>query len=199
MKTIRSLLPGVLLLACSAPCADLHLGQTLAQWKKQLEAPERTDRLLASRAIGEMAIAGVRGADKALFAAIGHKDSAVRYWAVVATGQMGERGKAGVSRLRRALRDPAPEVRCWAAYASVQLGEADRAMPVLIEDLGNEERGARLQAAHALDALGEKARPATEALKKALDDEFDYVKRTARHALWVLGERSCPYQKCEAE
>ena len=87
----------------------------------------------------------------------------------------------------------------YSSYASVRLGEADRAMPVLIEDLGNEERGARLQAAHALDALGEKARPATEALKRALDDEFDYVKRTARHALWVLGERSCPYQNCEAE
>ena len=189
MNTIMSLLPGLLLLACSAPGAELHLGQTLAEWKTQLEAPDRTDRLLASRAIGEMAIAGVRGADKALFAAIGRQDSAVRYWAVVAAGQMGQRGKPGLSRLLRALRDPTPEVRCWAAYASIHLGEADRAMPVLIEDLGNEERGARLQAAHALDALGE----------KALDDEFDYVKRTARHALWVLGERSCPYQNCEAE
>ncbi len=199
MKTIMSLPLGVLLLACSAPGAELHLGQTLAEWRTQLEAPNRTDRLLASRAIGEMAIAGVRGADKVLFAAIGSQDSAVRYWAVVATGQMGQRGKPGLSRLRRALRDPAPEVRCWAAYASVQLGEADRAMPVLIEDLGNEERGARLQAAHAIDALGEKARPATEALKKALDDEFNYVQRTAWHALWVLGERSCPYRECEAE
>ena len=199
MKTIVSLLLGLLLLACSAPGAELHLGQTLAEWRSQLEAPDRTDRLLASRAIGEMAIAGVHGADKALFAAIGRHDSGVRYWAVVATGQMGQRGKPGLSRLRRALRDPAPEVRCWAAYASVQLGEADRAIPVLIEDLGNEERGARLQAAHALDALGEKARPAIEALKKALDDDFDYVKRTARHALWVLGERSCPYQNCESE
>ena len=199
MKKMMSMTLGVLVLACSAPGADLHLGQTLAEWRTQLEASDRTDRLLASRAVGEMAIAGVRGADKALFAAIGHQDSGVRYWAVVATGQMGQRGKPGLSRLRRALRDPAPEVRCWAAYASVQLGEADRAMPVLIEDLGNEERGARLQAAHALDALGEKARSATEALKKALDDEFDYVKRTARHALWVLGERSCPYQNCESE
>ncbi len=199
MKVMMSIMLGALLLARSAPCADLHLGQTLAEWKTQLEAPGRTDRLLAARAIGEMAIAGVRGADKALFAAIGHRDSGVRYWAVVATGQMGPRGKPGVSRLRRALRDPAPEVRCWAAYASVRLGEADRAMPILIEDLGNEERGARLQAAHAIDALGEQARPATEALKKALDDEFDYVKRTSRHALWVLGERSCPYQNCEAE
>ena len=199
MKLMMSIMLLALLLARSAPCLDLHLGQTLAEWKTQLQAPDRTDRLLASRAIGEMAIAGARGADKALFAAILHRDSGVRYWAVVATGEMGPRGKPGVSQLRRALRDATPEVRCWAAYASVRLGDGDRAMPVLIEDLGNEERGARLQAAHALDALGEQARPATEALKKALDDEFDYVKRTARHALWVLGERSCPYQNCEAE
>ncbi len=73
MKKMMSMTLGVLVLACSAPGADLHLGQTLAEWRTQLEASDRTDRLLASRAVGEMAIAGVRGADKALFAAIGHQ------------------------------------------------------------------------------------------------------------------------------
>ena len=40
MKTITTLMLSVLLLACSAPCADLHVGQTLAEWKRQIESPE---------------------------------------------------------------------------------------------------------------------------------------------------------------
>jgi uncharacterized sulfatase len=132
-----------------------------------------------------------------LFAAVEHADSAVRYWAVVAVGQLAETGRAAEKQLVAALRDETPEVRVWAAYALVRLGRTDEGMPVLIRDLQNEEQGARLQAALAIDALGKDASAAAAALQAAVDDEFDYVQRVARHALWVLGERACPYRSCQ--
>ena len=173
-----------------------HLGKSLAEWQAWLGSEDRQERLLAARAVGEMAIADAAGAETALLGALNHSDSAVRYWAVIAFGEMGERAGVGRERLRRLLDDPAPEVRVWAAYALHRLGEEQSAINTLIEELSNPEKGARLQAAHALDALGKAAAPAAEALRGALDDDFDYVRRVARHALWTLGERPCPYEDC---
>lgn len=189
---------GALLLAVSLAAQDaVHLGKTLKQWQADLTSAERLDRLLAARAVGEMAAADRRGAAKALFEAMDHEDSAVRYWAAVAVGQMGGRGKPAAKSLRRALRDEAPEVRAWAAFALANLGGLEEALPVLRDLLSHPNRGARLQAAHVLDALGPQAAEAADALKQALDDDFDYVQRVARHALWTLGERPCPYRQCD--
>lgn len=186
-----------LLLPALAWSADAHLGKTLPQWQADLSSDVRLERLLAARAIGEMAIAGREDAARILYSAIGHEDSAVRYWAVVAAGQMDDSGKAAEGLIEKALQDEAPEVRVWAAYALVRQGRVDEGVQALIRDLKNEEKGARLQAVHAIDELGADARAATEALRIAVDDEFDYVQRVARHALWVLGDRPCPYRSCE--
>ncbi len=187
-----------LALAASLAAEDsVHLGKTLRRWQADLTSPERLDRLIAARSIGEMAIADRRGAAEALFAAMAHEDGAVRYWAVVAAGQMGARGKPAAKALRNALRDEAPEVRAWAAFALANLGESGAALPVLIGLLSHSNRGVRLQAAHVLDALGPQAAGAADALRQALDDDFDYVQRVARHALWTLGERPCPYRQCD--
>ena len=94
------------------------------------------------------------------------------------------------------LEDDAPEVRAWTAYALARLGKTNEGEKALIRLMDNPEKGARLQAVHALDELGADAKPAAEALRKAVNDEFDYVQRVARHALWVLGERPCPYRQC---
>ncbi len=189
---------GALVLAASLAAEDsAHLGKTLQQWQADLTSPERLDRLIAARSIGEMAIADRSGAAEALIAAMAHEDSAVRYWAVVAAGQMGGRGKPAAKPLQNALRDEAPEVRAWAAFALANLGKSSEALPVLSELLSHPNRGVRLQAAHALDALGPQAAGAAGALRQALDDDFDYVQRVARHALWTLGERPCPYRQCE--
>ncbi len=144
-----------------------------------------------------MAIAGADGALEVLKGALDSKDSAVRYWAAVALGEMGPRASKAAGALRDTLRDAAPEVRVWAAYALVRQGDRDAGVPALIETLGSEERGARLQAVTALDQLGEAGRPAVPQLRKAVGDDFDYVGRIARHALWVLGERPCPYRDCD--
>jgi HEAT repeat protein len=187
-----------LALAASLPAADLvHLGKSLRQWQADLSSSDRTTRLLAARSIGEMGVAGNPGALEALSSALSHQDSAVRYWAAVALGDMGDRAAGARSALESRLKDDAPEVRAWAGYALARQGHAAEGVPVLIEVLQNPERGARLQAITALDQLGETGRPAVAEMKKAVQDDFDYVGRIALHALWALGERSCPYRDCD--
>jgi HEAT repeat protein len=185
-------------LAASLPGAEaVHLGKSLQQWQADLASSDRTTRLLAARSIGEMGVAGDQGALEALTSALSHDDSAVRYWAAVALGDMADNAAGAKSTLESRLKDEAPEVRVWAAYALARQGQAAEGVPVLIEVLGNPERGARLQAITALDQLGETGRPAAAAMQLAVKDDFDYVGRIARHALWVLGERPCPYRDCD--
>jgi HEAT repeat protein len=198
MRTRVHLLCCLLLASAALAAKDApHLGKTLAQWQSDLASTDRLDRLIAARSIGEMAIANQPAAAKAIFAAISHDDSAVRYWAVVAAGQMGSRAKPATRLLQGALSDDAPEVQAWAAFALVKLGREGDAIPVLAKLLDHPDRAARLQAIHALGALGPAAAGATEAVKQVLDDEFDYVQRVARHTLWTLGERPCPYRECQ--
>ena len=182
------------LLAAQSP---EHVGKTLLEWQADLEAPSDIDRLLAARAIGEMAIAQREGAAEALFDALGHKDSSVRHWAAVASVHLPELLGPQVLRLKKALKDPVPEVRIQAARALIGAGEEREAMQTLADALSHRNRGVRLHAAHAADAIGDKAAPLADALRTALGDEFDYVQRVARHALWTLGERPCPYRACE--
>ena len=188
----------IFLVAASVSLAETtHLGKSIEGWKTDLASEDRTTRLLAARSLGEMGVAGADGALEALIAALSHRDSAVRYWAAVALGELGDKAAGAASALTKATGDEAPEVRVWAAYALVRQGRSDGGLPVLIEVLADPERGARLQAVTALDQLGEAGRPAATAMQKAVQDDFDYVGRIARHALWVLGERPCPYRDCD--
>ena len=191
------------LVAALVLCAPLaaqpseHLGKALAEWQADLESPRGIDRLLAIRSIGEMAIAGQEGAAEALFGAMSHADSSVRYWAAAATAHLAEPYPPGAPALQKALADPAPEVRVQAALAQIGSGEEREALAVLGELLSHPNQGVRLHAVHGADSLGGKAAPLAAELRKAAEDEFDYVQRVARHALWTLGERPCPYRECE--
>lgn len=186
-----------------ALCAQLagqpaeHLGKSLAGWQADLAAPSNIERLLAVRAIGEMAIAQQEGAEDALFDAAGHTDGSVRYWAATAAGYLPSLEPSQIESLKKVLVDTVPEVRIQAARALIGTGEASEALQTLADLLSHPNRGVRLHAAHAADAIGAKAAPLVEALRDALDDEFDYVQRVARHALWTLGERPCPYRACD--
>ena len=174
-----------------------HAGKTLAEWRAGLDSSEQIERLLAVRAIGEMAIAQDLEAEVSVISALEHTDSAVRYWALVAVSEMERPAIAGVEALERFLMDSAPENRVPAALALIRSGEKSEALETLEALLKHKNRGVRLQAVHAADALGESARPLTEALREAVEDDFDYVQRVARHALWALGERPCPYRACQ--
>lgn len=174
-----------------------HAGKTLAEWQAGLDSSEQIERLLAVRAIGEMAIARDLEAEVSAVAALEHADGAVRYWALIAVSEMERPGSAGVEALERLLQDSVPENRVQAAVALIRAGEKSEALATLGELLKHRNRGVRLQAAHAADDLGESARPLTDALRESVEDDFDYVQRVARHALWALGERPCPYRACQ--
>ncbi len=174
-----------------------HVGKTLAAWQSELQSARQVDRMLAARAIGEMAIANQAGASKALVQALSHDDSAVRYWGAVAAAELDRPLEVGRAVLEGLLEDEAPEVRIQAAVALIRAGDAQKALKTLEESLRHRNRGVRLHAAHAADAIGDSAKPLASALQAAVEDDFDYVQRVARHALWALGERPCPYRTCE--
>lgn len=185
------------LAACVALGAQTHVGRSLAEWRLLLDSSDRQERLLAIRAVGEMAEQGWPDSDTALVAALDHEDSAVRYWAAVGVGLLDRGAARAETRLLELMNDdPAAEVRVQAAYVLAGLGH-DGAVERLAQALEHPNQGVRLYAAHALDALGEDARAAVPALQAAVSDEFDYVRRVSRHALWALGERACPYEECD--
>ena len=95
-------------------------------------------------------------------------DGAVRYWAAVGLRAQGDRARAAVQPLTGALSDAAAAVRIEAAWTLAGLGRADAALKVLIRELGSPDKRAALRAARALQMLGETARPALPAMRRAL-------------------------------
>ena len=187
----------LVLIAPAASRAQEHLGKTLGQWQAGLESASQIDRLLAIRSVGEMAIRQQRGAADALLGAFAHEDGCVRYWAAVAALHLPPPDGKLQKLLLNALGDSVPEVRIQAARALIGTPAEQGALRTLAALLSHRNRGVRLQAAHAADAIRGKAAPLAAELQAALDDEFDYVQRVARHALWTLEQRPCPYRECE--
>ena len=190
----RLLLRGALaaafaLAACTGPDPEV-LGKALSAWTAQLNSDDRHDRLSAIRTLGEFARRNPQNSrsTKALRFALTHDDGAVRHWAVRSAGSMDDHGAAFEEDLRARLGDDEVHVRVWAAQALCRLGRKEEALPVFAEALSDTNGGTRLHAAHALEALGEDARPVVEALRGVLGDEFGYPDRVAGRFLKSLGE-----------
>jgi len=94
-------------------------------------------------------------------------DPAVRWWGAVGLVALGEKAAPAAGALLAALDDRAPNVRIAAADALCNLGRHDKAIPVLAAGLGDPTAFIRLRAMNALDRIGEKARPALPAIRKA--------------------------------
>jgi uncharacterized sulfatase len=99
-------------------------------------------------------------------------DSAVRYWAALGVLMRGEKAvQAAADNLRAALKDGSPYVRIVAAEALARYGDADdskRCLALLVEH-ANADRNTVfvvMAALNALDALGSKAVPVADAIKK---------------------------------
>lgn len=174
--------------ACSGPEREF-LGKSLSDWVTLLDGEDRQDRLSAIRAIGELARRNPADAEStaALRRALTHEDSAVRHWAVRSVGSLGAAAPAFEEDLRARLADDAADVRIWAAQALCRQGKQEEALPVLAKGLSDTNGGVRLHAAHALEALGEDARPVVEALRGVLGDDFGYPDRVAGRFLKNLG------------
>ena len=186
-------LSAAVLWSCGGPEPALA-GRTLYEWNLLINSEERLDRLAAVRAVGEIARRGTdrgteaSGAVDALLQATSHGDSAVRYWAVRSLAEIADPDPSSVERLQAAIDDPSGEVRVWAAYGLCRHGNTEAGLPALIDGLGSDNGGERLQAAHALEALGDSSGPVIEALKGLAGDEFGYPDRVATRILKNLGE-----------
>jgi arylsulfatase A-like enzyme len=108
----------------------------------------------------------------ALRKALRDEDSAVRYWAALGVLMRGKQGvRTAAGDLRTALKDSSPYVRIVAAEALAQYGDdADGkrclAMLVAHADADRNTVFTAMAALNALDALGSKAAPFAEAIKK---------------------------------
>jgi len=119
-----------------------------------------------------------------LAAALDHGDATVRHWAATGLGNFPDEGEFAAARLREALEDDAPSVRIAAARALCRMGDVESGLPVLRKELSGPRQWARLQAAIALDLLGEAARPALPELQAALHDQPNkYIVRVANKAV----------------
>jgi uncharacterized sulfatase len=125
-----------------------------------------------------------RQAFPTLLEAMEHADAAVRYWGATGVGNIGEPAHSAEAEMTAALKDDAASVRVAAARALCRMNKPGRALRVLKAELAGEHQWGRLQAAIVLDEIGGMARPAEDALKKALSDQPNkYITRVANRAL----------------
>jgi HEAT repeat protein len=118
------------------------------------------------------------------------EDAAVRFWAVIGLTNAAARDAPSVDALQKALDDPAVEVRIVAAEALCRIDRDELALPVLVQALSHQSRWVGLQAANVLDRIGDKARPAVGAMKKAVQDpsqENLFIRWVLDHTLRQLG------------
>jgi HEAT repeat protein len=97
------------------------------------------------------------------------QDAGVRYWAAVGLQAAGRDAAPAKDALRRVLTDPSPSVQVAAAAALASLGDAEAALPILTRQLKGEQLDVALQAARALQLLGEPARPALPEMNRVLE------------------------------
>jgi HEAT repeat protein len=93
--------------------------------------------------------------------------------------------------LSKLLSDPSEPVRIPAAESLCHIGQTAKGLPVLIDLLkSGKTPWTRLQAANALENIGDKAKPALAALQQATKDPNDYVKRATEYtAAKLAGQR----------
>lgn len=85
--------------------------------------------------------------------------------------------------LEQALSDPVASVRIESAWSLGEIGPRSESVAPLAKALGDEVRNVRRAAARALALLGAHARPAREALDRALQDTGSDVRKYAAEAL----------------
>jgi len=120
------------------------------------------------------------------------EDSGVRYWAAMGLLMRGAQGVRGAAApLRKALGDGAPSVRIVAAEALGRFGGAedlDQAVKTLIELAPPDKNGVyvAMAALNAIDRLGEKGKPARQALKGMSAADPSAPKRAAEYVPRLL-------------
>lgn len=118
---------------------------------------------------------------------LGDEDTVLQYWAAAGCRELGARAKPAEAALTAAMKGSASgDVRIAAAEVVCRLGK-EAGLAVLQEELKSKEPWTRFFAAVALGRLGDRARPAVEALKQAAQDKENYPKLAAENALRAIG------------
>jgi N-sulfoglucosamine sulfohydrolase len=124
--------------------------------------------------------------------ALADPHAAMRYWGVVglrvaaADRQSSAAVKSALARIVE--KDDSEAVRIAAAHALCEWGDRQKAMAVLTAALKSPQPSKQLQAAHALEDLGEQARPLLPLLKQLAAKSSEYVERVTAHTVEQLEE-----------
>jgi len=124
-------------------------------------------------------------------------DAAMRFWALIGLHQhCNDARETWLDAAEQRLKDTSPSVRVAAAELLGRCRRAERALPLLMRELQNDNEWVRLHAANVLDRLGEQARPALDLFRALMNDRNQYVVRVAKHAVESLAG-SVAQQKAE--
>ena len=135
-----------------------------------------------------------------LLEALNHPDSGVRYWAAIGLQNLETPASPAIAALEMALEDSSPSVRIAVAEALCAHGSSERAIRSLGQLIHDDRPWVALQAARAVQMVGEAARPLIpdmyEVLDKNLGDpdawlrykDFNYAAFTSWALEWALQE-----------
>ena len=100
---------------------------------------------------------------------MGHKDSAIRYWAATGCIIVGKESKILKKDLLNLLKDTSPDVRTASAHALFNIVESEKAVPVLEKIMSEKNQFHRLRAMNVLDHMDESAKDAVTRIAKVGD------------------------------
>ncbi|MEX2142631.1 MAG: sulfatase-like hydrolase/transferase [Pirellulales bacterium] len=158
-------------------------------WRPQVIIKEVLTRLLALKEHDRDRTKAVDAYERSL----ADEHPAMRYWAItglrIATRDkpLTHQIKAAVTKL--AEQDESEAVRMVAAHALCRWGEQDAGLPILAAGLESRQPAVQLHAAHALENLGETARPLLPRLKQLAAKSSEYVQRVTSHTMEQLEAR----------
>jgi HEAT repeat protein len=153
--------------------------------KSLVRDPDRDSRLMWTMI--ETIEAGERGDVGGLTAALSHAHPAVRWWAATGLGNA-RRNQVDREALIPLLADDSAGVRVAAAQAVCRLGDTDTGLPILQQELVNENYAVGMYAIRGLEMLGEAARPARPSVEAALENPYELTRRIARRFAGTLAE-----------
>jgi arylsulfatase A-like enzyme len=158
------------------------------------DIPRKRENRELVKDIVEVIEAGERGragVDE-LAGAMNDERPSIRWWAARSLGNLGIEAKCkeAVSVLTRSLKDDSRGVRVEAARALCKMDLESKGLPLLVEELENEDQIVRHYAALALEDIGEKAQPALDVLKQAREDKYEYVRRISNRLVATLQQEN---------
>jgi HEAT repeat protein len=184
--------------------ADDFLGRSVEHWSEMLNSSQQTERNYAAWALGQIATERAGSPNDQLYFAeivklIHDNDPTVRYWGVLGLAGYANKlpakdgGRTAVANaVAPLLEDKVAAPRIAAAQTIGLVGQPDKALPVLVAAMSDPQDSVRIQAATALEKLGDAARPAIATLEKGMADSSEYVKRISERSLQSLDPNRQP-------